>query len=43
MDIQIKPLVTEKATACSEKHKCYTFAIYKAAKKFQIKDIMENL
>lgn len=27
MDIQIKPIVTEKATAYSEKQNCYTFAV----------------
>lgn len=43
MDIQIKPLVTEKATACSEKHNCYTFAVSPDANKFQIKDIVEKL
>ena len=27
MDIQIRPIVTEKATAYSEKLNCYTFAV----------------
>ncbi|MDE5773344.1 MAG: 50S ribosomal protein L23 [Muribaculaceae bacterium] len=43
MDIQIKPLVTEKATAYSEKQNCYTFAVSPEANKFQIKDIVEKL
>lgn len=43
MDIQIKPVVTEKATAYSEKQNCYTFAVSPDANKFQIKDIVEKL
>ena len=43
MDITIKPLVTEKATAYSEKLNCYTFAVSPNANKFQIKDIVEKL
>ena len=43
MDIQIKPIVTEKATAYSEKENCYTFAVSPDANKFQIKDIVEKL
>ena len=43
MDFQIKPIVTEKATACSEKQNCYTFAVSPDANKFQIKDIVEKL
>lgn len=43
MDIQIKPLVTEKANAQSEKLNCYTFAVSPDANKFQIKDIVEKL
>lgn len=43
MDIQIKPILTEKATACSEKLNCYTFAVTPDANKFQIKDIVEKL
>ena len=43
MDIQINPIVTEKATAYSEKQNCYTFAVSPAANKFQIKDIVEKL
>lgn len=43
MKIDIKPIVTEKATACSEKNNCYTFAVSPEANKFQIKDIVEQL
>ena len=43
MDIQIRPLVTEKANAYSEKQNCYTFAVSPEANKFQIKDIVEKL
>ena len=43
MDIQIKPIVTEKANAVSEKLNCYTFAVSPDANKFQIKDIVEKL
>ena len=43
MDIQIRPIVTEKATAYSEKQNCYTFAVSPEANKFQIKDIVEKL
>ena len=27
MDIQIKPIISEKANACSDKLNCYTFAV----------------
>lgn len=43
MDIQIKPLVTEKATAYSEKQNCYTFKVSPDANEFQIKDLVEKL
>lgn len=43
MDIQIKPIITEKANANSEKQNCYTFAVSPDANKFQIKDIVERL
>ena len=43
MDIQITPIVTEKATAYSEKQNCYMFAVSPGANKFQIKDIVEKL
>lgn len=43
MDIQIKPIVTEKANAATDKNNCYTFAVSPDANKFQIKDIVEKL
>ncbi len=43
MDIQIKPIISEKANAYSEKRNCYTFAVSPDANKFQIKDIVEKL
>ncbi len=43
MNIQIKPIVTEKATALTEKHGCYTFAVSPDANKFQIKDLIEKM
>lgn len=43
MDINIKPIVTEKATAYSEKQNCYTFAVSPEANKFQIKDLVEKM
>ena len=43
MDIQIKPIVTEKATAVSERHNCYTFAVSPDANKFEIKDLVEKM
>lgn len=43
MDIEIRPIVTEKGTAYSEKQNCYTFAVSPDANKFQIKDIIEKL
>jgi large subunit ribosomal protein L23 len=43
MDIQIKPIVTEKATAASEKLNCYTFAVSPDANKYQIKDLIEKM
>lgn len=43
MEINIKPIVTEKATAGSEKLNRYTFAVSPDANKFQIKDIVEKL
>lgn len=43
MNIDIRPIVTEKATAFSEKQNCYTFAVSPDANKFQIKDIVEKL
>ena len=43
MNIEIRPIMTEKATAYSEKQNCYTFAVSPDANKFQIKDIVEKL
>ena len=43
MDIQIRPIVTEKATATSEKQGCYTFAVSPEANKYQIKDLIEKM
>ena len=43
MDFNIKPIVTEKATAYSEAQNCYTFAVSPDANKFQIKDMVEKL
>ncbi|MBD5370962.1 MAG: 50S ribosomal protein L23 [Bacteroides sp.] len=43
MKIDIRPIVTEKATAYSEKQNCYTFAVSPDANKFQIKDLVEKL
>ncbi|MBD5227635.1 MAG: 50S ribosomal protein L23 [Bacteroides sp.] len=43
MDIQIKPIISEKANAYSEKQNCYVFAVSPDANKFQIKDIVEKL
>lgn len=43
MDIQIRPIVTEKATATSERNNCFTFAVSPDANKFQIKDLIEKM
>ncbi|MCH5223404.1 MAG: 50S ribosomal protein L23 [Muribaculaceae bacterium] len=43
MEIKIKPIVTEKANAYSEKQNCYTFAVSPEANKFQIKDLVEKI
>jgi len=43
MEISIKPILTEKATALSEKLNCYTFAVSPDASKGQIKDLIEQL
>ena len=43
MDIEIRPIITEKANSESEKLNCYTFAVSPDANKFQIKDIVEKL
>ncbi|MDE6199482.1 MAG: 50S ribosomal protein L23 [Muribaculaceae bacterium] len=43
MDFQIKPIVTEKATATTEKLNKYTFRVSPDANKYQIKSLVENL
>ena len=43
MDIMIKPVVTEKANAVSEKLNRYTFKVSPSAHKFQIKSLVESL
>ena len=43
MDIEIRPLITEKANRESEKLNCYTFAVSPDANKFEIKDLVEKL
>ena len=41
MNILIKPIITEKATAASELSNCYTFAVNTKAKKVEIKKAVE--
>ena len=43
MNIIIKPLVTEKMTAISEKRNCYGFIVDRRADKLQIKEAIEKL
>ncbi|MCM1336733.1 MAG: 50S ribosomal protein L23 [Candidatus Amulumruptor caecigallinarius] len=43
MDIQITPIVTEKATRLQEKLNRYTFRVSPEANKFQIKDLVEKI
>ena len=43
MDIEIRPIVTEKANIYSDKQNCYTFSVSPEANKFQIKDVVEKL
>ena len=43
MDIQIKPIVTEKATRVTERRGQYTFRVSPDANKFQIKDLVERI
>ena len=43
MEIQIEPIVTEKATKLSEKLNRYTFRVSPDANKFEIKKLIENL
>ncbi len=41
MNILIKPIITEKATAASELRNCYTFSVNKKANKVEIKKAVE--
>jgi large subunit ribosomal protein L23 len=41
MDILIKPIITEKATAASELNKCYSFLVNTKANKVEIKKAVE--
>ncbi|WP_166967713.1 50S ribosomal protein L23 [Yeosuana marina] len=41
MNILIKPIITEKATASSELRNCYTFAVNTKANKVEIKKAVE--
>jgi large subunit ribosomal protein L23 len=41
MNILIKPIITEKATAGSELRNCYTFAVNTKANKVEIKKAVE--
>lgn len=43
MDIQITPIITEKATKLTEKLNRYTFRVSPEANKHQIKDLVEEL
>ena len=43
MDISITPIVTEKATALTEKLNRYTFRVSPEANKYQIKSLVEQL
>ncbi|HNW99408.1 MAG TPA: 50S ribosomal protein L23 [Bacteroidales bacterium] len=43
MDILIRPLITEKMTAISEKLKQYGFMVDKSANKLQIKKAVESM
>lgn len=43
MEIMIKPIVTEKATATSEKLNCYTFRVSPDANKEQIKNLIQSM
>lgn len=43
MDISIKPIITERATALSEKRNCYTFRVSPDADKYQIKALVEEV
>ena len=41
MDILIKPIITEKATAASELNNCYSFLVHTRANKVEIKKAVE--
>ena len=43
MDIMIKPVVTEKANALTEKLNRYTFKVTPSANQYQIKSLVESL
>lgn len=43
MEIMIKPVVTEKATAISENQNRYTFRVSPEANKAQIKNLVQSL
>jgi len=43
MDILIKPIVTEKMTALSERYNRYGFVVVKQANKIQIRKAVENM
>jgi large subunit ribosomal protein L23 len=42
MDILIRPIITEKATAQSESSNCYAFEVQRKANKVQIKKAVES-
>jgi large subunit ribosomal protein L23 len=42
MDILIRPIITEKATAQSELSNCYAFEVQRKANKVQIKKAVES-
>ncbi|MCM1503693.1 MAG: 50S ribosomal protein L23 [Muribaculum sp.] len=43
MELEITPIVTEKATMLTEKLNRYTFRVSPDANKYQIKDLVEKL
>ncbi len=43
MEIQIQPIITEKATKVTERVGHYTFRVSPEANKYQIKDLVEKL
>mgnify|MGYP000922925799 FL=1 len=42
MDILIRPIITEKASAASEDANCFSFEVYKRANKVEIKKAIES-